>query len=137
MIRRPPRSTLFPYTTLFRSRPSGRRLDTPHESLRQRRHIAPAGADFDVEPFGLEGRRHGELLVEGLEVAEVVAQLALPSGGERRQIEGACALGRRTGEAQLHGPGRRRICAPRPHERHVPAKSPGRLTGGVGEHYAV
>src|SRR5258708_10815677 len=24
MIRRPPRSTLFPYTTLFRSRPSGR-----------------------------------------------------------------------------------------------------------------
>src|SRR5215204_6398263 len=25
MIRRPPRSTLFPYTTLFRSRPTGRR----------------------------------------------------------------------------------------------------------------
>src|SRR6266566_2878623 len=25
MIRRPPRSTLFPYTTLFRSRPGGRR----------------------------------------------------------------------------------------------------------------
>src|SRR3712207_7874024 len=27
MIRRPPRSTLFPYTTLFRSRDEGRRLD--------------------------------------------------------------------------------------------------------------
>src|SRR3712207_8879806 len=26
MIRRPPRSTLFPYTTLFRSHPSGREL---------------------------------------------------------------------------------------------------------------
>src|SRR2546428_8624144 len=26
MIRRPPRSTLFPYTTLFRSRPRGERL---------------------------------------------------------------------------------------------------------------
>src|SRR3712207_7561340 len=26
MIRRPPRSTLFPYTTLFRSRPGGRAL---------------------------------------------------------------------------------------------------------------
>src|SRR5256885_5851145 len=26
MIRRPPRSTLFPYTTLFRSRAAGRRL---------------------------------------------------------------------------------------------------------------
>src|SRR3712207_8221034 len=32
MIRRPPRSTLFPYTTLFRSlRPAGRRFDGPAE----------------------------------------------------------------------------------------------------------
>src|SRR5437763_12168928 len=30
MIRRPPRSTLFPYTTLFRSRGSGARDDPPH-----------------------------------------------------------------------------------------------------------
>src|SRR2546430_11925173 len=32
MIRRPPRSTLFPYTTLFRSlvEPAGRRLDRVH-----------------------------------------------------------------------------------------------------------
>src|SRR6266487_6268256 len=29
MIRRPPRSTLFPYTTLFRSRPSRRRPGAP------------------------------------------------------------------------------------------------------------
>src|SRR5690349_24220135 len=28
MIRRPPRSTLFPYTTLFRSRPAGRSSGT-------------------------------------------------------------------------------------------------------------
>src|SRR2546422_6767042 len=36
MIRRPPRSTLFPYTTLFRSRPgsdSRRRRCRPRESL--------------------------------------------------------------------------------------------------------
>src|SRR5690348_18460405 len=42
MIRRPPRSTLFPYTTLFRSRParfrwcrkrsSARRIDITHEA---------------------------------------------------------------------------------------------------------
>src|SRR3712207_8591674 len=32
MIRRPPRSTLFPYTTLFRSGPG-----------RRRRHVPPAG----------------------------------------------------------------------------------------------
>src|SRR2546426_4920125 len=39
MIRRPPRSTLFPYTTLFRSRnsPRGRRRAAPWESRRQRR----------------------------------------------------------------------------------------------------
>src|SRR5437762_11353311 len=33
MIRRPPRSTLFPYTTLFRSRATGKRIVNP---LRQR-----------------------------------------------------------------------------------------------------
>src|SRR5689334_24708447 len=35
MIRRPPRSTLFPYTTLFRSRPCsiGRRRRAGHHSL--------------------------------------------------------------------------------------------------------
>src|SRR2546426_9539217 len=31
MIRRPPRSTLFPYTTLFRSRPVERRVAAAHE----------------------------------------------------------------------------------------------------------
>src|SRR3712207_7485241 len=46
MIRRPPRSTLFPYTTLFRSRPGGaggpRRKD-PEASRRShnRRHQGP------------------------------------------------------------------------------------------------
>src|SRR5690348_17885227 len=30
MIRRPPRSTLFPYTTLFRSGPAGRRVHRRH-----------------------------------------------------------------------------------------------------------
>src|SRR5437016_11041980 len=34
MLRRPPRSTLFPYTTLFRSRAGGRR----HNLLRGTRH---------------------------------------------------------------------------------------------------
>src|SRR2546425_3930922 len=36
MIRRPPRSTLFPYTTLFRSR------RVPHESTRARRSRPPS-----------------------------------------------------------------------------------------------
>src|SRR3989442_10336724 len=37
MIRRPPRSTLFPYTTLFRSRPGRRRRRGAHARLRRRR----------------------------------------------------------------------------------------------------
>src|SRR3989442_8850614 len=32
MIRRPPRSTLFPYTTLFRSRPDRPWADKPHNA---------------------------------------------------------------------------------------------------------
>src|SRR5260370_1020897 len=47
MIRRPPRSTLFPYTTLFRS--PGSALDSirishtiPHPKTRRRRHASPA-----------------------------------------------------------------------------------------------
>src|SRR2546429_3913258 len=33
MIRRPPRSTLFPYTTLFRSRPREPRLELPEQHV--------------------------------------------------------------------------------------------------------
>src|SRR6202030_4862437 len=39
MIRRPPRSTLFPYTTLFRSVPSGAHLpSSAHPSAGKERH---------------------------------------------------------------------------------------------------
>src|SRR3712207_8577883 len=43
MIRRPPRSTLFPYTTLFRSPPRPRRprSRSPPEELLQHRRSAP------------------------------------------------------------------------------------------------
>src|SRR2546425_9608389 len=40
MIRRPPRSTLFPYTTLFRSRPELRRHGGP-DRLREGRPLRP------------------------------------------------------------------------------------------------
>src|SRR2546426_9257976 len=46
MIRRPPRSTLFPYTTLFRS-PQDRGAGTPAARRRGgRRHPRRAGADL-------------------------------------------------------------------------------------------
>src|SRR5256885_16581266 len=37
MIRRPPRSTLFPYTTLFRSRPRGGEIPEGHRPVRRGR----------------------------------------------------------------------------------------------------
>src|SRR3712207_7801761 len=52
MIRRPPRSTLFPYTTLFRSSPSGARFDTA------RRPIATCSAEsapLVVAPLSVAG----------------------------------------------------------------------------------
>src|SRR5258708_18810038 len=43
MIRRPPRSTLFPYTTLFRSHPGRPRVaDSPRGRSRRRRRGSPA-----------------------------------------------------------------------------------------------
>src|SRR3712207_6906816 len=51
MIRRPPRSTLFPYTTLFRSRPKVVQLWVPDQAAQQlevadrllRRHVLEQG----------------------------------------------------------------------------------------------
>src|SRR5256886_12038174 len=54
MIRRPPRSTLFPYTTLFRSETESGRLAAPHS--RRRRRAAP-GAPRHGDGTGGVGRR--------------------------------------------------------------------------------
>src|SRR2546430_10148700 len=67
MIRRPPRSTLFPYTTLFRSRAPGRerrvsaateigdnqgddrdQVDLPQQGLGHRQGVAEIGASREV-----------------------------------------------------------------------------------------
>src|SRR3712207_7990089 len=54
MIRRPPRSTLFPYTTLFRSpgdwTPDGR----PHDNWRVDPARPGGGAAIDLAPHGLD-----------------------------------------------------------------------------------
>src|SRR5258707_3144306 len=41
MIRRPPRSTLFPYTTLFRSRPEKGRLSHPRLARGRAQEVRP------------------------------------------------------------------------------------------------
>src|SRR5256885_13152136 len=50
MIRRPPRSTLFPYTTLFRSRPVDLhgRADLLGHGAAARRHAHPRDGRFDL-----------------------------------------------------------------------------------------
>src|SRR3712207_7084230 len=51
MIRRPPRSTLFPYTTLFRSRPArseDRRAEAAHRQVEGRRGRSLARDDRDA-----------------------------------------------------------------------------------------
>src|SRR3712207_8647973 len=52
MIRRPPRSTLFPYTTLFRS----------HEDVDDREELGPRALEDEVGVRDARGgeRRHGE-----------------------------------------------------------------------------
>src|SRR3712207_6924627 len=56
MIRRPPRSTLFPYTTLFRSMEDARALlplaDPPEEPVVRSDEAVAAGLDRDPAPRG-------------------------------------------------------------------------------------
>src|SRR2546429_6175570 len=71
MIRRPPRSTLFPYTTLFRSRepdhPEGRARTEPGPLLRQQSRVhrmeavdVLGGVDGVHHPVGIHPRRRSE-----------------------------------------------------------------------------
>src|SRR3712207_7445248 len=53
MIRRPPRSTLFPYTTLFRSRGDRGRGDAAGEAVRRR----PREGEQHAPPGDREARR--------------------------------------------------------------------------------
>src|SRR5687768_17676024 len=63
MIPRPPRSTLFPYTTLFRSQGSGRSTDAVR-GQRHRSKKAPQLPSFGEEPPQIEGSGdHGEAAV--------------------------------------------------------------------------
>src|SRR5687767_15651421 len=57
MIRRPPRSTLFPYTTLFRSCPFSTKREEPVAQLAQR----AVNPHFDRPCFALQNR--GDLVV--------------------------------------------------------------------------
>src|SRR2546430_11461036 len=60
MIRRPPRSTLFPYTTLFRSAEDRVVVREPDlQTFDVSRDLAEAGADRALDGTGHHGRSHG------------------------------------------------------------------------------
>src|SRR3712207_7619710 len=62
MIRRPPRSTLFPYTTLFRSAgggDGGLQVGALHAGEAVRRRLAGVGALVEPEPSTQGGDRRG------------------------------------------------------------------------------
>src|SRR3712207_7474066 len=69
MIRRPPRSTLFPYTTLFRS--DAQRLHAPHPDVQQPFALQP------VLPLGDDAAQEdeGDLPVPGVRSEEHTSEL--------------------------------------------------------------
>src|SRR3712207_7341578 len=56
MIRRPPRSTLFPYTTLFRSQRADRQPEAEQELVGRRPDAPGAGPGRVVDRQGAHGR---------------------------------------------------------------------------------
>src|SRR3712207_9507336 len=88
MIRRPPRSTLFPYTTLFRS-VDLERADGEREQLRQRR---PAGAEVVDGNPDAEAPQHGQLV---LGAGRVLGDAGL--GQLQHEL-----VGRQTGRSEEH-----------------------------------
>src|SRR5256885_1819698 len=86
MIRRPPRSTLFPYTTLFRSHQLGRVGQLGQQARRDE------GADFDLALAGSVGIAYPFLLAlggqHGLDALQAIAQADLADDGGLQGTDG-------------------------------------------------
>src|SRR2546430_17444921 len=96
MIRRPPRSTLFPYTTLFRSH--------EHRGAGDRDHLRPAAEGGGAQQLR---RRHGqavaETVLQGSSVGErpLAAQEGLRQGGAGGRLSSRGAPGARSEERRV------------------------------------
>src|SRR3712207_8180588 len=66
MIRRPPRSTLFPYTALFRSREPDVRRRRRH-SLRRREHAGRGAPHVDARPHERDAALRATAREQGVE----------------------------------------------------------------------
>src|SRR2546427_11965591 len=122
MIRRPPRSTLFPYTTLFRS------AEVRSEPLPRRIaiHIAAEvvevgrASGYEIEPiYGIAAQRFVDA-VQGRGLADVERDMAAGArhlSGGRPSLLQDVLRGRRAGSDYLHRhvcPPGRRVGGPRP-----------------------
>src|SRR5256885_5691167 len=75
MIRRPPRSTLFPYTTLFRSKPANKRI-----------LLKLSGESFQgPQGFGIHGETIQGIARELKDVHALGVQTAIMVGGGRSE----------------------------------------------------
>src|SRR2546425_6228721 len=80
MIRRPPRSTLFPYTTLFRSQSAKKRASDYHHRVRE-----VHSGDKNSRQYGIDGRDRSEEHTSELQsLAYLVCRLLL----EKKKIFG-------------------------------------------------
>src|SRR2546425_3693298 len=90
MIRRPPRSTLFPYTTLFRSNPIRRRIDVDLYEHAQTFFVREIGQDIErleviLAFFRLGARPRSEEHTSELQsLAYLVCRLLLEKKKNRR-----------------------------------------------------
>src|SRR2546427_5591558 len=92
MIRRPPRSTLFPYTTLFRSRVGGQAehtgaRDGPGEPRQSEDAGRDHGASGDLAAVGPIGTRQGPGSIPGPSARGFRAVIASPPAGRTRDQE--------------------------------------------------
>src|SRR5437867_7837257 len=97
MTRRPPSSTLFPYTTLFRSRALGADPETPLPVLEEREHHITGQAVRSPHGPPLPTREPSEALSSRSDPEVAVPVLHdgsddLPTGGGRRLVRQLPAL---------------------------------------------
>src|SRR2546426_7381370 len=88
MIRRPPRSTLFPYTTLFRSRPQGGRARTPARGARrQDDRVRAIAGDGALSAPAAPGTRSEEHTSELQSPCNLVCRLLLEKKKKTKKCE--------------------------------------------------
>src|SRR2546425_2106196 len=81
MIRRPPRSTLFPYTTLFRSKACGIFETDRYQPIR----VWACAAGFSTRRFGIRNGRSEEHTSELQSLAYLVCRLLLEKKKKNEQ----------------------------------------------------